>query len=139
MLRKFRIKIDGKEYLVEMEEIGGSPRPLENPAPTQVNEPTQPTSAQEQKEEMPQAETAPAPIANPEELEGEPVLAPMPGTVLKLLVKPGQTVKENQPLLVLEAMKMENEIVAVQDGTVAGIYVNEGQMVDVSAPLITIK
>ncbi|TQA70475.1 biotin/lipoyl-binding protein, partial [Enterococcus faecalis] len=65
--------------------------------------------------------------------------APMPGTVLKVLVNVGDTVSENQPLLILEAMKMENEIVAGKAGTVTGIHVTQGQIVNPGEPLITIN
>lgn len=141
MLRKFKIKIDGKEYLVEMEEIGGTPNLAANPAPVQQAAPTQPPMA----ETIPNpTQTAPVeaeatPVVNPAEVEGEPVVAPMPGTILKIMVEEGEAVKENQPLLVLEAMKMENEIVATHDGVVSGIHVTAGQIVDVSAPLITLN
>ena len=98
MLRKFKIAIDGKEYLVEMEEIGGVQQPVQ------------------------------APVA----------AAPMPGTILRELVNIGDEVKENQPLMILEAMKMENEVVANHAGKVAGIHVNQGQVVNAGDALITI-
>ena len=63
----------------------------------------------------------------------------MPGTILKLLVKEGDAVKANQALMILEAMKMENEVVAAQDGTVAGIHVTQGQIVNAGDALITIN
>ncbi|MDP8305361.1 MAG: biotin/lipoyl-containing protein [Candidatus Chlorobium antarcticum] len=57
------------------------------------------------------------------------VKAPLPGTILKVMVAPGATIKREQPLLVLEAMKMENNILAEKDGTVKAIKVNEGDTV----------
>jgi biotin carboxyl carrier protein len=69
----------------------------------------------------------------------EHVLAPMPGKIVRLLVKPGELVRARQPLVVVEAMKMENEIRAVGDGTVARIHVEEGASVDAGAPLIVIE
>lgn len=126
MLRKFKISIDGKEYLVEMEEIGGTPapapvaQPVAAPAPTQVVE-------------------TPAPVAAPSSVAGADALsAPMPGTILRILVNVGDTVTENQPLMILEAMKMENEIVAASAGTVTGIHVTPGQVVNPGDGLITI-
>lgn len=65
--------------------------------------------------------------------------APMPGTVLKILVNEGDSVQENQPVLVLEAMKMENEIVASQTGTVEGIHVAKGDVVNSGDALLTIN
>ncbi|MDN6447206.1 MAG: acetyl-CoA carboxylase biotin carboxyl carrier protein subunit, partial [Lacticaseibacillus paracasei] len=107
MLRKFKITIDGKTYLVEMEEIGGAPAAQPAPAAPAAT----PTPA-------PAAPAAPAPAAPVAPTgEGEVVTAPMPGTVTKILVKDGDAVTENQPLMILEAMKMENEIVAPKAGT----------------------
>lgn len=127
MLRKFKITVNGTEYLVEMEEIG-APQVASVPQPT-----------------------APAPAANPEPVveQAAPVqtsaaaadamTAPMPGTILKILVNPGESVQENQPLMILEAMKMENEIVAGKSGIVAGIHVSTGDMVNPGDALITIN
>lgn len=127
MLRKFKITVNGTEYLVEMEEIG-APQVASVPQPT-----------------------APAPSANPEPVveQAAPVqtsaaaadamTAPMPGTILKILVNPGESVQENQPLMILEAMKMENEIVAGKSGIVAGIHVSTGDMVNPGDALITIN
>ncbi|WP_086313654.1 acetyl-CoA carboxylase biotin carboxyl carrier protein subunit [Enterococcus sp. 7F3_DIV0205] len=130
MLRKFKISIDGKEYLVEMEEIGGVPQaPIAAPvAPVVPVAEAVPTPTQ--------ADTT-APIAStPAGSDAMP--SPMPGTILKILVNVGDTVQENQPLMILEAMKMENEIVAGKAGTVTGIHVQQGDMVNPGEPLVTI-
>lgn len=130
MLRKFKIKVDGKEYLVEMEEIGGVP--VAAPAPTVVAEPTS----------APAPVSEPAPVSTPTASApagANAMPAPMPGTILKVLVNVGDVVNENQPLMILEAMKMENEIVATTSGTVAGIHVSQGQVVNPGDALITIN
>lgn len=120
MLRKFKIRLEGEEYLVEMEEIGGAP----------VAAPVQEAPAQEE---------APVVSASPV-APGENTLdAPMPGTILKLLVNVGDTVTENQPLLILEAMKMENEIVTKKNGVVKAIHVPQGQVVNAGDALITVE
>lgn len=130
MLRKFKITVDGKEYLVEMEEIGGvAPvAPVAAPAPV-VQAPVQ------------EAVAEPAPVANatvtPASAEAMP--SPMPGSILKILVNIGDTVEVNQPLMILEAMKMENEIVAGKAGIVSGIHVSAGQTVNAGDALITIN
>lgn len=62
----------------------------------------------------------------------------MPGNILKVMVKPGDSVKRGQVLLILEAMKMENEIVAPKDGVVQSVGVNEGNTVDTGASLVVI-
>ncbi|MDR0921300.1 MAG: acetyl-CoA carboxylase biotin carboxyl carrier protein subunit [Lactobacillales bacterium] len=132
MLRKFKISIDGTEYLVEMEEIGGVQQPVAPVAPVAAEPVAAPVAPA----------AAPAPVAAPAPTlsgEGEPIKSPMPGTILKVLVKPGEQVKANQPLLILEAMKMENEIVAPKDGTIVDVAVIGGQVVDSSDLLLTIN
>ncbi|MBB1165688.1 acetyl-CoA carboxylase biotin carboxyl carrier protein subunit [Lacticaseibacillus rhamnosus] len=134
MLRKFKITIDGKTYLVEMEEIGGTPAAAApTPAPAAA-----PTPAAETPAPAPAAPT-PAP-ATPAAAsgEGEVVTAPMPGTVTKILVKSGDAVTENQPLMILEAMKMENEIVSPKAGTVGDIIATLNQSVNSGDGLISI-
>lgn len=133
MLRKFKISVDGKEYLVEMEEIGGTPAA----APAA---PAAPAPVQEAPAEVP-AEPAPAPAvpaAASAPAGADAMTAPMPGTILKILVNVGDAVTENQPLMILEAMKMENEIVAGSAGTVSAIHVTQGQVVNAGDGLITI-
>lgn len=80
---------------------------------------------------------APAPAAGAA-LAGEPVKAPMPGTILQVKVNVGDAVKAGQVVVVLEAMKMENEIPAPRDGTVSQILVSKGGTVDTGAPLLTL-
>ncbi len=65
--------------------------------------------------------------------------APMPGAVLKILVRPGDVVKKGAPLIVLEAMKMEHQIVAPYDGTVAAVNCSEGEMVQPGVELVELK
>ena len=126
MLRKFKITIDGKTYLVEMEEIGGAPAAQPAPAAPAAT----PTPA------TPAAPAPAAPVAPTG--EGEVVTAPMPGTVTKILVKDGDTVTENQPLMILEAMKMENEIVAPKAGTIGQVFATLNQNVNSGDNLISI-
>ena len=136
MLRKFKIKVDGKEYLVEMEEIGAvAPAAPVTPAPVA------PAPAPAAPASEPVAEASPAPAAPifvaPAGADAMP--SPMPGTILRILVNVGDTVAENQPLMILEAMKMENEIVASKAGVVSGIHVANGQVVNPGDALITIN
>lgn len=134
MLRKFKITIDGTEYLVEMEEIGGTPAPTAV-APTPQPAPVAP--APQATAPTPQP-TAPA-AATTSTTAGTTLPAPMPGSILKLLVKVGDEVKENQPLIILEAMKMENEVVANHAGKVSAINVAVGENVNAGDALITIQ
>jgi biotin carboxyl carrier protein len=118
-MRKFSIKVNGTAYEVEVEELGGSV----SSAPVQVSAP---------------APQAAAPAAQPAG-EGEAVAAPMPGTILDIKVKAGDAVKAGQVLMILEAMKMENEIMAGCDGTVTSVMVSKGASVQTGDALCTIK
>ncbi|MRI84339.1 acetyl-CoA carboxylase biotin carboxyl carrier protein subunit [Aerococcaceae bacterium WS4759] len=129
MLRKFKITIDGKEYLVEMEEIGGAPQVA--PAVQAAPAPVAPAPV------APATEAAPTSAVVPASADAQ--VSPMPGTILKVLVKEGDAVKANQPVMILEAMKMENEVVANNDGTVAGIHVATGQIVNAGDALFTLN
>ena len=75
------------------------------------------------------AAPAPAPAAKVDLKAGEPVNSPMPGNILRVEVKEGEQIKAGQLLVVLEAMKMENEILAPHDGTVAQVVVSKGTTV----------
>ncbi len=101
-MRKFVVTIDGKNYEVGVEEIGADQ--------TVVNTVAAPAAA-------PAAQAAPAAPAAP--ASGEKVLSPFPGLIKKFLVNEGDTVKKDQPILVLEAMKMDNDITAPCAGKVS--------------------
>lgn len=128
MLRKFRIKINEKEYMVEMEELGVAPGA--GPISAAVAAPVAAAPV------APVA--APAPVAVVPSGEGLTMDSPMPGNILDVRVKVGDQVKENQVIVILEAMKMENEIVAPQDGVITALYVTKGSPIDVGAPIVTI-
>ena len=141
MLRKFKISIDGTQYLVEMEEVGApTPTPADAaPAPVPVAAPAPAP------EPAPAPAAAPAPAPEPAPAPAAPAVAgsfaqtaPMPGTILDIHVKVGDTVAANQPVMVLEAMKMENEVVAEQAGTIASINVEKGAMVNPGDTLFTL-
>lgn len=84
------------------------------------------------------APAAPAAPADAALAAGEVVKSPMPGNILKINVAQGQKVNEGDVLIVLEAMKMENEIVATKSGTVAQIVTAKGAVVETGAPLVVI-
>ena len=81
---------------------------------------------------------AAAPAAAPAAVAGEKVNSPMPGTIVKMNVKAGQTVKSGEVIAVLEAMKMENEIMAPHDATIVQILADVGTKVDTDTPIIVL-
>ena len=115
-MRKFNIKVNGQAYEVEVEEVAGgfAPAPVvpvaaaPAPAVAPVAAPAAPEKAE--------AKAAPAPVAVP--AGGTQLKAPMPGTVIDFKATNGAAVKKGQTVLILEAMKMENEIVAPADGVI---------------------
>lgn len=131
---KYKVTLNGKTYEVEVEQ--GKAVLLDEyealaPAPAAAAVPAAAPAA------APVA--APAASAAPVDLEaGEAVNAPMPGNILRIDVAKGDTVKAGQVLVILEAMKMENEIVAPKDGTVAQVVTSKGAVVDTGSPLIVI-
>lgn len=132
MLRKFKISIDGTQYLVEMEEVGAPvPTPADLAAPAPALAPAAAPAAAPEPEPAPAAAT-PAPAGA--HVQG----APMPGTILDIHLNVGDSVKANQPVMVLEAMKMESEIVAEVDGVIASIGVSKGDMVNPGDELFSI-
>lgn len=131
MSKKYRITVEGKAYEVEVEDIGQG-------VPVQLSSPVQsiaPTAAPAVAP-APAAAPAPAPVKT-DAVTGKVLPAPMPGTILSVVVKEGQSVRKNEVLLILEAMKMENEIVAHHDGVIAGVYVQKGSIVNAGDPLVS--
>lgn len=119
-MKKFNVKVNGKNYEVEVDEIlDGN---TSTPAPTQTAAPT--------------ATQAPAPAVS---ANATKVTAPMPGNIFKINVTPNQQVKKGDVLIILEAMKMENEIVCPQDGVVSSIDVQKDSAVNTGDLLVTIS
>jgi len=78
-------------------------------------------------------------LSDPASAGPQRIAAPMPGKIVRVFVRPGDAVTARQPLVVIEAMKMENELRANRDGTVAEVHVREGLSVEAGAPLIVIQ
>ena len=136
-MRKFNIKVNGNSYEVEVEEVGGavSYAPSAPAAPASAS--AAPASAPAAP--APAAPAAPAAPKASTSAGSIKVESPMPGTILKVNVKVGDSVDEGQTVIMLEAMKMENEIVAPKAGTVASIDVNQGDSVNSGDVLITLN
>lgn len=115
-MKKYRVNVNGSLYEIEIEEMDASAAkraPAAAPAPA--------------------AKPAAAPVG-----AGTKVNAPMPGTILDVKVQAGQSVKRGQVLVILEAMKMENEIQAPCDGKITGVNVRKGDSVETAALLCAI-
>lgn len=135
-MKKFNITVNGKSYEVEVEELGGAtastPRPAAAPRPAAPAVKPAPAAAPAPKPAA-QATPAAAPAG------GHNVDAPMPGTLLDIKVNVGDSVTSGQVLMILEAMKMENEIMAPADGRVAAINANKGASVNAGEVLIVLE
>lgn len=149
-MKQYKYTINGAQFDVTIDSIVGSKAKVEvNGIPFEVEMqgsslveealPTISTEAPAAPAAAPAAEpAAPAAAAKSGPGAGAPVKAPLPGVVTKILVKEGQGVKKGETVLVLEAMKMENNITAEADGTVTGICVSAGDSVMEGTTLITI-
>ena len=116
-MKKYRVNVNGSLYEVEIEEMEAPAAGAAAPAAVQA----------------PAAPKAPAAPAG-----GQQIKAPMPGTILDVRVQAGQAVKKGQVLVILEAMKMENEIQAPCEGTVSSVSVRKGDSVETQALICTI-
>lgn len=131
-MSKYRITLDGKTYEMDVELLGANGAVI---APAKVAAPV----AAAPVAVAPKAAPAPA-AAKPAANAGSgSVVAPMPGTILKVLKKDGDAVKAGDVVLVLEAMKMENEITAPVDGAIASLSLDEGSTVGGGDLLFEVK
>ena len=143
---RYVVKVNGKEYDVEVEKLGGPYASLSRSTAYVQGVPVSvapvapaPTPAPVSAAPAPAPAPTPAPAPAPASSGGVEVISPMPGKVFKLVAKPGEQVSEGQVVMILEAMKMENEIVAPQAGTVDAILVKEGDLVETDTVLATLK
>ena len=117
-MKKYRVNVNGTVYEVELEEITGGAAAAPAAAAAPVATPAAPASA-------------PA--------GGEQITSPMPGNILSVNVSAGDTVKKGQVLMILEAMKMENEIMAPHDAKVAQVLANKGATVNTGDVLVVLE
>ena len=130
-MKRLKITVNGIAYDVQVEEVTGS-------APAAVSVPSAAAAPAAAPAQEPVSAPAAAPAASAQ-ITGEAINAPMPGTIVTVNVTVGQSIKKGEALVILEAMKMENEIMAPHDGTVAGIYVNKGDSVNSGTPLVSLR
>ncbi len=125
-MKNYRITVNGTSYDVSVEELAGGVAPVA--APVAAAPVAAPASA-----------AAPAPAAKSAGAGSIKVASPMPGKILDVKANVGDAVKKGQVILILEAMKMENEVVAPEDGTVASIDVAAGATVEAGDTLATLN
>ena len=134
-MKNYTITVNGNVYEVTVEEgFTGAAKAAPAPAPKAAPAPRAAAPAPAPAPAAPAPAPAPAPAAG-----SVAVTAPMPGKILGVKLQAGTAVKRGQVILILEAMKMENEIVAPQDGTIASINVAVGDMVEPGATLATLN
>ncbi len=126
-MKNYRITVNGTAYDVAVEEIGAG----QVAAAPAIAAPVAPVAIAA----APVQKAIAAPVAQ----GGVVISAPMPGKILSVKASAGQAVKKGEVILVLEAMKMENEVVAPEDGTVAGVNVAVGDMVEAGNTLATLN
>ena len=129
-MKKYKVTVDGQEFTVSVEELASSES---SPAGIKISHLSDAGADLPPKRETPSEQNKPADGAT-----GIKVAAPMPGSIIALAVKAGESVKEGDVLLVLEAMKMENEITAPRPGVIGTVHVSVGETVSSGDPLLEI-
>ncbi|MBQ8399324.1 MAG: biotin/lipoyl-binding protein [Clostridia bacterium] len=129
-MRKFSVTVNGSTYEVIVEEVAADATVTPVAAPVAAPAPVAAAPAPKAAAPKPAATGAAGSVS---------IKSPFPGTVLKVNVAPGQAVKKDETLMVIEAMKMENEIKAPQDGTVASVNVTKGASVNTDDLLCSLK
>lgn len=129
-MKRYLITVKGISYEVEVEELKGQ-RDANIAERVVQPEPVITKPVEEKK--------TPAPVSAPASDSSKSITCPMPGTILKIAVKPGDTVKRGDVVVILEAMKMENEIFASADEVVDSVKVTEGATVNTGDVLVTFK
>ncbi len=131
---KYIVTLNGKNYEVEVEETQAEITAITDAAVPVSAAPATPAPVTAPAAPTPTVSSAPVAPAG----DGVQVLSPMPGNILSVNVTNGQAVKKGEVMFILEAMKMENDIVAPEDGTVKQILVQKGSTVDTDAVLALI-
>lgn len=128
-MKKYLITVNGNKYEVEVEELTAR----SNEGIKQVQEAAKPEPNEDKTTQI----TPPQAVVVTK--GSEMISSPMPGIILKIAVTAGQEIKKGQLLCILEAMKMENEIVSPRDAKIAGVIVAKGASVNAGDPLISFE
>ncbi len=150
MAKRYRVVVNGEVFEVEIEEVGGSFSPtvrsVREMGAAPVSAPVRPpapngtaATAPAPGKKAPEKKPAPAAPAVPGSSGSHAVSSPLPGKILRYAVSEGQPVKSGDLLLMIEAMKMENEIFAAESGVVRRIYPSVGQNVETGEKLMDIE
>ncbi len=150
MGKVYKVKVDGETFLVEIEEVGQRPsikhieKTKEDKTTSQENKIAEEKTT-EIHEEKKALSSVPVDIINgsentvKEKALGDFITSPLPGKIISVNVKPGQKIKKGDLLLVIEAMKMENEVFASHETAVKEIYVKAGDLVETNQKLIKME
>ena len=150
-MKRFQVTVNGTAYDVQVQELDGqAPAPAAAPVVAAAPAPVAAAPAAPAASAPAPAAVAPAPVVPIPAAPAPPapeasstgdvrVTAPMPGNIWDVRCSIGQVVSKGDPLIILEAMKMENEIISPQDGTVAGIHVSKGETVETGALLVSLN
>ena len=130
-MKKYKITVNGKTYQVEVEEISGQTTTTPTQTNPTVNTPVAPETIQQPKPQ-PQPQ-------NPGTTGTHKITCPMPGTIMSIKTKPGDKIQKGDVIMILEAMKMENEIIAPEDGVITSIDTSEGASVNTGDILATFE
>jgi glutaconyl-CoA/methylmalonyl-CoA decarboxylase subunit gamma len=125
------IEVNGTNYHIKLKELGRKPVSVPQLDSIQVAQPVRPTMA-------PPKPKAAQPAVTPDG-DAEGISAPLPGLILDVMVKAGDSVKSGQNVILMEAMKMENQVTATHDGTVNKVYINKGDTVEEGQLLLDIS
>ena len=134
-MKRFQVTVNGTAYDVQVQEIAEA-APVAAPAPAAAAPAPKPAPAPAP---APKPAPVPAALAPAAETGAVKVTAPMPGNIWDVRCSVGQSVAKGDVLVVLEAMKMQNEIVAPSEGKVAGIHVSKGATVDTGALMVSLN
>lgn len=134
-MKKYRVTVNGQSYEVEVEELGGE-APVAASIETKPIAETKPNNDSAAKQQPKAENPKPAAAVSGGQIS---ITSPMPGTILSIKTKPGTQVSKGDVLMILEAMKMENEILAPQDGKVVSIETTEGASVNTSDLLVVLE